>query len=315
MTLLLIFTGPSTDPFAKAFTKRTPERAIEIWPEHTSKPEDIRYALAWNAPTGIFKQFPNLEILFSLGAGVDHLMRDPDLPACPIVRYVAEDMTQRMTEYVVLHVLLHHRRLLDYQDFQRKKLWKGLRPQPAASDVRVGILGLGELGSDAAQKLTLLGFQTAGWSRSEKKLDGIECFFGASELHVFLARTDILVCLLPHTKDTEGFINRALLRKLARDGVSSGPVLINAGRGPIQVEADILAALEAGELHAATLDVFESEPLAEMSPLWTHPRVVVTPHNAADTDPQHVARYVLDQIARHEGGAAVENVIDRQRGY
>lgn len=314
MTLLIIVTGSPTDPIANAFSTLTPQRPVEVWPDSPSAPEDIRYILAWNAPIGIFKQFPNLEVLFSFGAGIDHLMRDPDLPPCPIVRYVAADMTERMTEYVVLHVLMHHRRVLDYQDLQRQKIWEEL-PQPAASEVRVGILGLGVLGQHAAKKLAMLGFQTAGWSRSEKQLDGTKCFVGEAELNAFLARTDILVCLLPHTKDTEGFINRTLLGKLARDGAGPGPVLINAGRGPIQVEVDILAALDAGELHAATLDVFETEPLTATSPFWSHPRVLVTPHNAAVTDPLTVARYVLGQIARHERGEPLENVVDLGRGY
>ena len=314
MTLLLIITGSPSDLIADAFSKLEPQRPVEVWPDNPSAPEDVRYILAWNAPAGVFQKFPNLEILFSYGAGIDHLLRDPNLPNCPVVRYVEPDLTERMTEYVVLHVLLHHRRLLDYQDLQRQKIWREL-PQPAASELRVGVMGMGVLGRDAAQKLAMLGFQVAGWSRSQKQLDGIECFAGESGLDRFLARTDILVCLLPHTKDTEGFIDRVLLRKLARNGAGPGPVFINAGRGPIQNEADILGALDEGVLHAASLDVFETEPLPEDNPLWTHPRVFVSPHNAAVSEPRAVARYVLEQIARYERGEPVENVVDLARGY
>ncbi len=314
MTLLLIISGFASDSVAQSFSSLEPERPVEVWPDQSCKPESIRYILAWNAPIGLIKQFSNLEVLFSFGAKIDHLMRDPDLPPCPIVRYVEADLTERMSEYVVLHVLMHHRRVLDYRDLQRQKDWREF-PQPAANEVRVGIMGLGVLGQDAAAKLAGLGFQVAGWSRSEKHLNGVQSFAGAAELDPFLARTDILVCLLPHTSETEGFVNRSVIRKLARDGAGPRPVFINAGRGPVQDEAGILAALEAGELHAASLDVFETEPLPKTSQLWCHPRVIVTPHNAAVTSPGAVARYVLRQISRYEHGEPLENVVDVERGY
>ena len=176
-------------------------------------------------------------------------------------------------------------------------------------------MGLGVLGLDAVEKLKMLGYQVAGWSRSQKEIEGIECFSGADGLTPFLARTDILVCLLPHTPDTDGFVNTDLISSLAQDGTLPGPVLINAGRGRVQVEADILSALDDGTLWAASLDVFEEEPLPASSPLWTHPRVVITPHNASISDDRAVCRYVIDQIARHESGQPLQNVVDLKRGY
>jgi len=180
--------------------------------------------------------------------------------------------------------------------------------------VRVGMLGFGVLGQDAARKLQALGFDVAGWSRSGRPVEGFRVY-GGGELDAFLARTDILVSLLPLTPDTHGILDRRLFAKLARHGRLGGPVLINAGRGGLQVEADILACLDDGTLKAAVLDVFETEPLPEDSPLWGHPAVTLTPHNAAVSEPEATARYIAEQIRRFERGEPLENVVDPSRGY
>jgi glyoxylate/hydroxypyruvate reductase A len=190
-----------------------------------------------------------------------------------------------MSEYVVLHCLMHLREQRRYDAQQRQKLWDHDQIPPKASEVRVGIMGFGVLGQDAARKLRVMGFDVAGWSRSPKQVEGFRVYAG-QDLDAFLARTDILVALLPLTPSTRGILNRKLFGKLARDGRLGGPVLINAGRGRLQVEADILACLGDGTLKAATLDVFETEPLPANSPLWTHPAVTVTPHNAAVSEPE-----------------------------
>jgi glyoxylate/hydroxypyruvate reductase A len=179
----------------------------------------------------------------------------------------------------------------------------------------VGILGLGELGQDAAEVLARIGFQVAGWSRTRKTMPGIRSYAGAAELDAFLARTDILVALIPLTADTQGILNRSLFLKLARDGVLGAPVLINAGRGGLQVEADILSSLDDGTLAAATLDVFHEEPLPASSPFWRHPKVTVTPHNAADSDPEAISDDIAAQILDYEAGKPLRNVVDRGKGY
>jgi glyoxylate/hydroxypyruvate reductase A len=231
----------------------------------------------------------------------------------PVVRIVDPNLTMRMTEYVALHVLMHHRRLRLYDAQQRQRLWRD-HHQPAASEVAVGIMGLGVLGRDAAAMLVRLGFRVAGWSRSATSLPGVETFHGDG-LDAFLARTEILVCLLPATPATEGILNLSLLRKLKRDGALGGAYLINAGRGRLQVDADILAALDQGVLAGASLDVFPTEPLPADNPLWGHPAVTITPHNAAESDPQAITQNVVEQIARFERGEALDNVIDRRHGY
>ncbi|QPC43857.1 glyoxylate/hydroxypyruvate reductase A [Kaustia mangrovi] len=313
MAILYLISGWQTDHWVSAMRELAPERDVRLWPDAGALSE-IDYVLAWKPLTGVFKTLPNLKAIFSLGAGVDAIMADPDLPGVPVARIVDPDLTMRMTEYVVLHVLMHHRQQRRYDAVQARREWRPL-DQPPANAVRVGIMGLGALGRDAAEKLRDLGFDVAGWSRSPKRVEGVACFAGDDGLKPFLARTDILVCLLPHTPETEGLIDRKLIAGLARDGAIEGPALINAARGKLQVEADILAALDDGTLAHATLDVFETEPLPQESPFWTHPRVTLTPHVASDSDPLSLTRNILAQIERFEAGQPLENLVDRNRGY
>jgi glyoxylate/hydroxypyruvate reductase A len=278
-------------------------------------PGAVRYTAVWKPPAGFLRTLPNLAAIFNLGAGVDALIQDATLPDVPLVRVVTRDLTARMTEYVVLHVLLHHRRQRMLDAAQQRRTWAA-KDQWAASAVRVGIMGYGELGQDAGEVLVRLGFRVAAWSRSPKLASaGVELFSGAEGLAPFLARTDILVALMPLTPETRGILDRRLFAGLAQDGVLGAPVLINAGRGGLQVEADILAALDDGTLGAATLDVFNQEPLPADSPLWTHPNVTITPHNAADSDPDAISDYVAQQILAFEAGEPLANVVDRRRGY
>lgn len=314
MTLLVAITGWEPEPWAERFRKLMPERRVVMLGEPYD-PADIRYVACWKHPPRSLSNLSNLRALFSLGAGVDHLFNDPGLPNAPIVRIVDPDLTTRMSEYVVLHCLMHLRQQRRYDHQQRQREWVDDRFQPAARDMRVGVMGMGELGQDAARKLTMMGFQVAGWSRSQKRSTDAEMFCGGDELDFFLARTDILVVLLPLTTDTRGVINTALLRKLARDGVFGAPYLINAGRGGLQVESDILACLDNGSLAGATLDVFEQEPLPQTSPLWSHPAVTVTPHNAAMSDPETVGKQVVAQIIDFENGEPLRNIVDPTRQY
>jgi len=313
MTILLAITGWEPEVWRERFRALSGAREVRAAPD-IGDPSAIHYACVWKPPAGLLATLPNLHAIFSLGAGVDHLMGDPSLPDVPIVRIVDSDLTLRMTEYVVMHVLLHHRRMKLYERQQRERVWRE-HADPAASEVRVGIMGMGVLGRAAADALKGLGFRVAGWSRTDRTAPGIEMFSGAAGLPAFLARTDILVCLLPLTPDTRGILCYDLFRRLARDGALGGPALINAGRGGLQIEADILRALDDGTLTGASLDVFEQEPLPKDSPLWSHPKVYVTPHNAAQSDPRALTKYVLAQIERFEGGEPLENVVDRTRGY
>ena len=261
-----------------AMRKVAPGLDIRVWPDAMGRIEDIEYVAAWLPPPDVVRSLPNLKAIFSLGAGVDAILKDPTLPKdVPIVRVNDADLTGRMTEYVVLHVLLHHRQQRRIDENQKRRVWDSFATH-AAHDLAVGIMGLGVMGSDSAERLRDLGFKVAGWSRTRKHIDGVHCYAGAAEFDSFLRRTDVLVSLLPATADTDGIINRQTIGKLSRRGPFGAPIIINAGRGRQQVAADILAALDAGELYAATLDVFAVEPLPQDSPLWTHPKVTVTPH-------------------------------------
>jgi glyoxylate/hydroxypyruvate reductase len=314
MTLLVAVRGWDAQTWAARFQKLLPDRAVAILGDGVD-PASVRHVVSWRHPPGSLAAFTHLEAIFSLGAGVDHLISDPALPDVPLIRIVDPDLTDRMSEYVVLHCLMHLRQQKRYDAQARAKLWDDDRGQPAARHVRVGIMGLGQLGRDAARKLTVMGFQVAGWGRSARSVPGLETFAGLAQLPAFLARTDILVCLLPLTAQTRGLLNADLFKGLARDGRLSGPVLINAARGGLQVESDILSALADGTLSAATLDVFESEPLPSTSPLWAHAAVTVTPHNAAMSEPDAVAGFIVTQMARMAAGETPEGLVDRMLGY
>ena len=304
----------SAERWKKRFDEVCRDRRVLQLPGAEFDPAEIHYAAVWKPVPGELAALPHLRVIFNLGAGVDALLADPNLPKLPLVRVAVGDLTARMTEYVVLHVLMHHRQEPYLRASQRWKRWAPKFQWPASA-ISVGIMGLGTLGSDAADVLRRLGFRVSGWSRSPKAIEGVACFHGEAQRDVFLKATDILVCLLPLTPNTRQVLNRGLFAKLSRNGPLGAPVLINAGRGGLQNEADILACLDDGTLGAASLDVFADEPLPVDSPFWTHPKVILTPHNAADTDPDEISRYVARQIERFEAGGALENVVDPARGY
>ena len=312
--ILIAVDGPHAAEWIDLFRAQAGGRSVRAWPHDLGDPADIGYACVWRAPAGLLASLPNLRMIVSLAAGVDHLFDDPSLPNVPIVRAAHPDLSMRVTEYVVLHCLRYHRRQPLYDAQQRRRIW-AVHPQPAASEVAVGVIGLGVIGGEAARVLARIGFRVAGWSASPKTIEGVATYHGPDGLDAFLARTEILVCLLPLTADTRGILNRSLFAKLKSDGAAGGAFLINAGRGGLQIDADILAALDDEVLAGATLDVFPQEPLPVDSPMWSHPKVTVTPHNAGDILPAFLAADVLDQIGRFERGEPLLHVVDRTRGY
>ena len=273
----------------------------------------IKYALMWKPDATLFQRMPDLEVIFSLGAGVDNLLATPNLPDLPIVRFVDQGLTNRMSEWVCLQSLMHLRQMPACSSDQLSKEWNSI-PHPQANEVNVGIMGIGILGRDAARKLSILGFNVAGWSRSLKQIDGIECY-DFEGLDAFLARTHYLVGLLPYTPETEGIFNRQLFEKLNRNCPTGGPIFMNAGRGGSQNEGDIVSCIADGTLGGASLDVFITEPLDETSPLWSTENVIITPHTASEADSLSMAKYVASQIKRYEAGEPLENLVDRARGY
>ncbi len=315
MAFLFVVPTWPMETWKAAMMVAAPGLDVRIWPDGMGRASDIEYVAAWLPPPNVLKGLPNLKVIFSLGAGVDAIMKDPTLPAnIPIVRVNDDDLTMRMTEYIVLHVLLHHRQQRRIDANQRLRKWDSFATH-AASALSVGIMGMGVMGQQSAKLLRDLGFRVAGWSLGRKTLDGIESYAGATEFDAFLARTDILISLLPATAETDAIINRATIKKLSRRGPFGAPIVINAGRGRQQVASDILTCLDNGELHAATLDVFAVEPLPADDLLWSHPKVTVTPHVAADSDPSVICAYVSSQIERHRAGLPLSNLVNRTRGY
>jgi glyoxylate/hydroxypyruvate reductase A len=288
-------------------------RSVVLEPDGPRDPS-IEYAVVWKHRPGVLSTLPNLKIIFSVGAGVDHIFADPGLPDAPIVRVVAGNLTQYMTEYVVWRVLDHQRQGLTYRSQQARRVWHE-PPQPTADAVHVGIMGFGTLGRAAAKALLALGFRVNGWSRSAHSMPGAETFHGPQGLDPFLRSTDILVSLLPLTAATRGIIDYALLGKLNRDNALGGAFLVNAGRGQLQKDMDIARALDDGLIKEASLDVFETEPLPATSPLWSHPKVFVTPHAAATSDPIHLVPPMLAQMDAFERGEKLQNLVDRNAGY
>lgn len=298
------------DSWRAAMAEHAPHVVFRNRFEGFGDPALVRYAIAWNPPPGELAQFPNLACIFSLGAGVDGILADPTFPrSVPLSRVVDPDLTQGMTQYVLLHVMLHHRKQRAFDSFQRERLWKPLTAGPAG-DVRVGIMGTGVLGMDAARKLRDLGYAVSGWNASRKSEPGMTFFAGMGELSAFLAETNILVCLLPLTDATRHIIRAETLRHLPK-----GAFFINAARGGHVNEDDLLAALDSGQLAGAALDVFETEPLPVTSRLWSHPHVTVTPHVASQSNPKTIAALIGESIRRVERGEAPLNPVDFLRGY
>jgi glyoxylate/hydroxypyruvate reductase A len=314
VSVLIAISGWDPKPWRARMEALLPSHKIVALGESFDR-ESIRYALSWRHPPGALKDLPNLRVILSLGAGVDHLFADPALPDKPIARVVDPDLTNRMSEWVVMHALIHLRQLRRYESQQRERIWEDDDEQPKASDIQVGVLGLGVMGKDAVTKLKALGFKVAGWSASPKSLPDVACFSGADGLERMLAQADMLVVLLPLTEATRGIISASLLSQLRREGPLGRPILINAGRGGLQVEADILAALDSDALKGASLDVFEREPLPKDSRLWSHPKVYVSPHNAAISSPKAIAVLVARQIEAHERGEPLAHLVKRERGY
>jgi glyoxylate/hydroxypyruvate reductase len=309
MAILFRSTTAAAARWRPLLARLMPEHEIRYWPEIGDRTA-IEYALVWQPEPGLLASLPNLKLIVGLGAGVDHVLGDPLLPkGVPIARLVDPYMTDAMSEYVVLSVLRLHRQDLDYLAQQRAGVWEE-REQKNAAERPVGILGFGTLGQDAGKKLKALGFDVAGWSRASKEVAGFACYSGQAGHDTLLARSEIVVCLLPLTAETTGILSATTFARLPR-----GAGLVNAGRGGHLVEADLIPALDSGQLSGAVLDVVGEEPLPGGHRFWRHPRIILTPHIAAETHPPTAAPIIREAIRRCEAGLPVANQVDPARGY
>lgn len=308
MAFLYIAAPARGQLWAKMIGEALPDLDVRLSPDDGDR-ADVRYLAAWTLPDGLIETLPNLEVLFSIGAGVDQLDLAQVPPHITVVRLVEPNLAEAMAEYVTMMALALHRDLFPYLAQQRAGEWRGL-PRAVTRARRVGVMGLGQMGLKAIKALRPFGFALKGWSRSPHDVAGVDCFHGPEGLAAFLGETDILVCLLPLTDETKGILNADLFAALPE-----GAALISVGRGAHLDPAALIAALDAGHLSRAVLDVTPIEPLPAGDPLWTHPGIVITPHASASTDAEGSGRVLIQNLMRHRAGEPMVGVVDRSRGY
>jgi len=313
MTLLINLGGRGEEGWLAGFRAALPGYNV-VGSTDAYDRDAVHYYFGFRPGPDDFEDMSGLKAILSLGAGVDANLRHPKLPDVPVVRFIDDELSQCMADYVLAHVGMHQRLETRFRRDQAARRWEQLYPPPA-STISVGVMGLGVIGSHVIGRLAGLGYELNGWSRSPKSLPGVRTFHGADQLDGFLAATDILVNLLPLTPETEGILNLATFRKLRRGPLDGGPALVNAGRGRHQREADIVTALTDGTLGAASLDVFETEPLPQDSPLWALDNCYITPHIAGVSNERTGVAYFARIIRDHEAGKPLISVVDKARGY
>lgn len=311
--MLLIKSGPlrAFNDWIEQFARFAPGLEVRHWDDPEVDPAQVHFALVWEPTPGRLATFPNLKLIMSTAAGVDHIFSDPDLPkGVPVTRMSVDESRQGMAEFVAMMVWVLRRNVKTMVEDQQARRWKHVVAPTLASQLRVGVLGQGYIGSHTAQYLHRLGFVASGWSRSGKDVEGVRSFAGEAQFEAFLSELDTLVCLLPETPQTRGILNARTFAALPR-----GAMLINVGRGGHLVEDDLLAALDSGQLSAACLDVFDKEPLPTDSPLWSHPRILISPHAASTAGHAPRAQRVSELLRIFESGASLPDLCDPARGY
>lgn len=310
---ILLYRGDGViEPWVQTFAAVMPHAETVVWHEGMSLAAQAPcdYAVLWAPTPALLDQLGHVKAIFPMGAGVDGLLKfGAALPPVPIVRLGDAGMAQQMAEYVAYATLRYFRRFDDYEQQARQGIWNPL-PVPEKAGFTVGVLGLGKLGVPVLRTLRQLGFPVRGWSRSPKDLPGVDCFAGMAALDDFLAGTRVLVCMLPLTPETTNLLDRARLSRLPK-----GAYVINVARGAQVAEPDLLALVRAGHIAGATLDVFRNEPLPAPHPFWSEPRITITPHISALTLRDEAVHQIAAKIGQFERGEAVDDVVDRARGY
>ncbi len=309
MSLLLVDPNRDMTAWKKALLAVDANLEIEIWPDVENR-EKVQFAVCWNQPEHLLDKYPNLKAVSSLGAGVDHLLKDPSLPeGVQICRVVSGSLVQQMKEYLLGTVISIQRNFVQYLRQKDEARWQPHNHR-LAQEIRIGIMGLGELGQPIARQLAGLQYRVSGWSRSKKDIENVDCFSGKDELDDFLAETDILICLLPLTSETKGILDLDLFKKLKKPGW-----IINAARGEHLVDEDLIYALDKNLLRGAWLDVFDDEPLPDRHPFWSRKNIIITPHIASVTRPDECAPQIVDNYKRALSGMELNYVVDRDKGY
>lgn len=309
MGILLIAPQKISSKWKRAFQKLYPDLAFEVYPE-VKDPEKVDFALTWNHPSGILKEYPNLKVVASMGAGVDHIFRDPQLPEDITVTKIEDEQLAKDMSVFVLSIILNHMRNLSY--YKMQKISREWKPQKylRIEDVEVGIMGLGALGKAVGKTLIKNDFKVRGWANSPKNMDDIEVFHGKEQLPEFLSKSDVLVCLLPLTSETENILNKELFQQLPEDAF-----IINVARGRNLVVQDLLDEINNGHLCGAALDVFREEPLPSSHPFWKNSKVLITPHTASVSNPYNLVDQIVENYKRMKNGEPLKNTVDKERKY
>ena len=306
---IVIIHPKQADLWVKALKEIDSRLDIRLYPDDDRR-EEVDFALTWRHPYGLFTHYPNLRCISSMGAGVDHLLRDPDLPSqVTITRLVDPFLAQDMAEFVLALVMGHLRNL---SDFKLKQIHREWYPSEytRVQDVTIGVMGMGAIGKNVALQLQKSGFHVQGWARTPKAWPEIKVYSGTSGFSDFLTQSNILVCVLPLTPQTQGIVNKTTLQQLPKNAF-----VINVGRGEHLLEDDLVAMIDEGHISGASLDVFGKEPLPADSPLWNHPKINVTPHIASITDPISVAPQIVKNYYALQEGKELINTVDLLKGY
>jgi glyoxylate/hydroxypyruvate reductase A len=307
--MLYLYSPDQQDLYYQLLQAALPDWTIACWPQEVNA-EAVTHVVAWKPPVDFFHRFPNLQVIFTLGAGVDKFLQRNDIPEdVTIIRLTDAGMAQQMTEYA-LYGLLHYQRQMDiYQRQQRASIWQP-KPTRLAKNTRVTILGLGQLGMQVAQNLAHLGYPVSGWSRQPREIENVRCVHGCAALDSLLLETDVLFSVLPATTETTHLLNAERLALLPKNAA-----IINAGRGSLIDQDALLTLLNQQHLRFVLLDVFAEEPLPAQHPFWNHPSVLITPHIAADTIPEESVKQITENIQILASGLPVPGMVDKQRGY
>lgn len=309
MSLLLIAPDRETSEWEQAIHEVDPNIEIDLWPAIEDK-ERVQFAVVWNQPKHLLDSFPNLKAVSSLGAGADHLIRDESLPeSVDICRVVAPSLVQQMTEYILGAVISIQRNFTHYIRQSDAGTWQ-IHQHSLADEINIGIMGLGKLGKPVARQLSQVGYQVSGWSKSKKSIDNVDTYAGSEGLGPFLEKTQILICLLPLTSQTEDILDLDLFKQLKKPAS-----IINVARGEHLVDEDLIYALDSDILLGAWLDVFSEEPLPEKHAFWNRDNIIITPHIASITKPSEVADQIVENYKRTLSGMELKNTVDRSQEY
>ncbi|WP_417885875.1 2-hydroxyacid dehydrogenase [Zunongwangia sp.] len=309
MSVLIVAPGKDVSDWTEELKNQHPGLNVYVYPEDHDK-EEVEFAVSWKHPRGLFKNYPNLKVVASMGAGVDHITSDPEFPEdVKITRVIDNQLTSDLSEFVLALVMNQTRHLAAYKHQETEHKWNLLK-YCRNSDMKIGVMGMGVIGTAVATLLAKNNFKVSGWSRTEKNCEDITSYSGDCELNNFLKQSEILICLLPLTKQTKGILNTELFEQLPK-----GAYVINVGRGEHLEESDLIGMIDSGHLAGAFLDVFKEEPLPEDHAFWDHKRISVTPHTASITQPKSVVPQIIENYKRLQNGEPLKNLVEKERGY